>query len=411
MLLYYPKKFRKEDFMNKIFIASIVSSIIMFSGCGTTGDDNNTTNDNLDMLNGDNPVITLEGETNIEITLGTNTILTDDRFSAFDPQDGDLTNQVERTHNIDFTKVGVYQVTYFIRDNDGNSDTKVRTVTIVEGGYSLYDGGQETVGSAPSIKFSDGDTIYLAVGQAYDNNTYSATDLEDGDLTYAVQVEGQHFDVNTEGTYTVSYTVTDSSENTVTKDRTVYVGDFGSGSTSNWYDNVDLGEEIDGSTNSGSNSGYTSDTDYNSGSPVDNFEAWYKNTCGQTFDRSLYNSNTGQYRGSITCSNRGLNSIDLSKLYIFSTIESLDVSNNNLTDIDFTQLGLNESNNNTKVLKELNLENNSLSTQNFDLFRPLFYLKNINVLIIKNNNFNYTDDDIYTLRTKILNNKSLIIKN
>jgi peptidoglycan hydrolase CwlO-like protein len=58
--------------MKKNFITLIIFSMIIFSGCGTTSDDSNTTastcNGDLSMLSGDKPVITLEGDTEIEIS-------------------------------------------------------------------------------------------------------------------------------------------------------------------------------------------------------------------------------------------------------------------------------------------------------------------------------------------------------
>ncbi|SFV64697.1 hypothetical protein MNB_SV-12-112 [hydrothermal vent metagenome] len=121
--------------MNKILVTSIIFGMIIFSGCGDTGNDGNTTTtcgSNVDMLSGDNPVITLEGDTEIEISLGTTEVLSGDSYCAYDPQDGDLTQYIQRTNNIDFNRAGVYTVTYYVEDSDGYSDTKTRTVTIVD---------------------------------------------------------------------------------------------------------------------------------------------------------------------------------------------------------------------------------------------------------------------------------------
>ncbi len=302
--------------MKKILTASIISSMIIFSGCGTIGDDNNSTScgGDLSMLSGDKPVITLEGDTEIEISLGTQEVLANDKFCAYDPQDGDLSQDVVRENNIDFSRAGVYQVTYTVMDSDGNTDIKSRTVTIVDNnnntnGYN-YDGEQQTI-------------------------------LED----------------------------------------------YG--------------------TNTSSSDGYS--WSEGTGSSIESFKSWYNSVCGQRFNASLYNESTGKYDGTIICSNRNLQTINLNELSIFSTINGLDLSNNQLTDIDFSQLGLNELTNNTKILYSLNIKNNYLRTNNFDLFRPLHYLKNINKLYIGGNNFNYDCDELYELRTKIFNNRTLDI--
>jgi hypothetical protein len=287
--------------MKKVIVASILSSMIIFNGCGDTTEENNCGVD-VSMLSGDNPLITLQGDTEIEIPLGTTEVLADDSFCAYDPQDGDLSQSVVRTNNIDFSRAGVYQVTYTVEDSDGFTDTKYRTVTIVD--------EQNPNGNEQSL-----------------------------------------LDTTTDGS---------------------------------------LWSDVTGGT-------------------IESFKDWYSSVCGQTFDDSAYNANTGQYNGTIYCSNRNLQTIDLSELSIFSTIQGLDLSGNQLTDIDFSKLGLNELTNNTKILISLNLKNNQLNTDNFDLFRPLHYLKNIDKLYIGGNYFNYSCDDLYKLRTEIFNNRTLSI--
>jgi len=363
--------------MKTIFITSIITGMMLFSGCESTGTDNN-----LDILNTDKPRITLNKSPNtglrdIEIKLGENTV-PEYGYSAYDDQDGDLSFNVKRTHNIDFTKAGVYNITYTVEDSDGYTDTKSRKVTILANdNYSLYNGGQQNIGSVPQITFNDGDTIYLGLGQRYNNNTYRAYDLEDGDLTNSVQVEGNNFNVNTEGVYTVTYTVMDSDKNTAYANRTVYVGDFGSNSNSTWY---------------------------NGSGGIDDFKNWYSSVCGQSFNSALYNANTGRYSGTISCSARGLNSVDLSSLSIFSTIDGLDLSNNNLSDIDFNQLDL--AVNNVKILKVLDLSNNNFS---YIDFTPLHNLRNINELWINGNSLDYSTVAKREALYEIFNNRSLTI--
>jgi len=367
----------------KIVITSLLLGLsgLALSGCGeTTGENNNT---NVYTLDGDNPTITLQGETDIRIPLGTNVILEDgDRYVATDPQDGDITAQVQRSHNIDFSQPGEYQIAYNVQDSDGNAaETKYRTVTIY-GGESdpnqvVVNPDQMGYGSAPVISFTNGgDTLFLNVGEFFDRFAVTATDLEDGDLSNRVEVIGDA-DVYTPGTYTVTYSVTDSDGNTVTRNRTIYVGQD------------DIGDEVvvDGGS-----------------SDLDVFKSWYSNTCGQTFDPNLYDASTGAYNGEIKCSSRGLTFIDLTPLSIFTTIDSLDVSHNNLSSIDFNELGLEE--NNVKVLRELDLRYNDFSYIDFS---PLHNLKNIDRLYIEGNPLNYTCDELYTLRTETFNNRSLTI--
>ena len=270
--------------MKKTVMGLMLFGMVIFSGCSS-----DTTNDNLGVLDDDKPRITLYGDKEIVINLGTNSVLENDSFIAEDAEDGDLTTSVKRTHNIDFTKVGVYQVTYFVEDSDGFTDTKTRTVKIVNPNDNASNNNPST-----------------------DNQDHSG-DIDTG-------------------------TIIDN--------------------TQNGYDNPDLGTPIDG----GGNSNY---------SDIDSFKTWYYNTCGETFNESLYNSTTSSYRGKIDCSNKGLDYIDLNELSIFNSINIIDLSHNNLTDIDFTPIqniqGLNYLyiNNNTATLKN---KYNTVSKRNA-LFR------------------------------------------
>ncbi|MFJ7935552.1 NPCBM/NEW2 domain-containing protein [Sporosarcina sp. NPDC096371] len=77
------------------------------------------------------------------------------------------------------------------------------------------------------------------------NEQYSATDAEDGDLTAAVQVNGaEQVNFDRAGKYEITYTVTDSDGNEITKKRTIsvvnmddyhYLSDFDWKSTQNSY--------------------------------------------------------------------------------------------------------------------------------------------------------------------------------
>ncbi len=356
---------------NKIFTSMLFALLVInFTGCNSTAenDTNSTLDDNL-------PKITLEGDIDIKIPLGTRSVLDGgDKYSAYDKKDGDISDKVQRTNNIDFSKAGVYYITYTVTDSDNNKDTKQRIVSIKGSDTQPYTGGTSYTGSVPVIGFRDGHTLFLNVGQTYNRNTYYATDFEDGDITNSVSVEGDLMDTSTKGVYSVYYSVIDSDGNSVTKERTIYVG----------YNDMD--SEI-GTTD------------------IESFKTWYSQTCGHTFNESLYNRSTGQYNGKINCSSTGLSDIDLSNLSIFTTIRSLDLSHNNLMYVDFNQLDL--SVNNVKVLEDLDLSYNNLSDKS--MFDPLFNLKNINNLWIQGNNFDYSSKAKREALYKTFNNRSLTI--
>jgi len=277
---------------NRILISMILGATsLSFVGCGdttTTNDPNDfsmcdsigytdSTSNALDALSGEKPVITLYGDRIITVPAGTASILADgDRAEAYDPQDGDLTNQIKRSNDIDLNQAGEYHIKYSVEDSDGNQDIKCRKV-IVQGtnteANGIYDSG---------------------------NGGY----VDDG-----------------------------------------YVDDY----TGGGQGNSDLGTPLGGDNSTGYNN-YTSD--------LDTFIAWYANTCGGTFDSSLYNESTRTYNGKIDCSNKGLRTIDLSPLSMFDGINVIDLSHNKLTDIDFSPIKNIHTlyklyiNNNTSTLKK-----------------------------------------------------------
>ncbi len=369
--------------MRKIVVMSAVVAMLILTGCGEETVEDGYNGDIVDTENA--PVITLQGDKNIEITLGTRTI-NEPGFTATDPQEGDITQDVKVTHDINLDRAGTYTVSYNVIDSDGYSaNTATRTVTIVDpykdtdNNVTIFNGGQTYKGSVPEIKFPGGNPLYLSLGEEYDTR-YTAQDFEDGDIGKNVNIEGSDFNINQEGTYSVVYSVTDSDGNTVSKSRTVFVGNYTTGNdTTTWSDNT------------------WNDT---TPSDLDNFISWYKDTCGQTFHTSLYNENTGHYDGEITCSNRGLTSIDLTTLSIFSSIHGVDFSHNNLDYIDLSPF------NNTNIIEIVRLNNNNLTSIDFS---PLTQLQNINELWINDNNLDYSSfedrDNLY----KQFNNKSLFI--
>jgi hypothetical protein len=344
--------------MKKILTSSIIAGMLLFSGCGETDTDDGIT-----------PRITLLGDLSIEILLGGQVpaqyLTPNQGYTAHDEQDGDLTSEVTVNSNINANQLGNYTITYSVIDSDGYTDREERNVTVVTQ-YSNNNHNNNNIGNSPTISV-DSD-VYLSVGETY-APTYTAYDTEDGDLTSRVSINQSELNIYSAGDYTVTFFVTDDDENTVSASQIVHVGNFTT--------------------------------------PLGQFKTWYRDTCQGTFNDAQYNETTRAYNGTISCANQGLYTIDLSTLSVFSTINGLNLSGNDLTDIDFTQLDLLP--NNTKILYSLDLRNNQLNTTNFSLFRPLFNLRDINELNIEGNNFNYTCDELYELRTSVFNNGTLRI--
>ncbi len=74
------------------------------------------------------PVLTLNGDEQVSILAGQE--YKDDGCSAFDEEDGDLTDKVEIVGMVDYYIPGTYQLQYCVKDQYGNTATKERTVVV-----------------------------------------------------------------------------------------------------------------------------------------------------------------------------------------------------------------------------------------------------------------------------------------
>lgn len=123
-------------------------------------------------------------------------------YRAYDNYDGDITDRVIRREEYGM-------VTYAVVDSSGNPAYAQRVIPAVDS-------------QAPEITLEGNAAMAIAVGTFYEEPGYSATDDLDGDLTAAVTVEGE-VDWLHPGTYPVTYTVRDGSENETVVTRTVEV--------------------------------------------------------------------------------------------------------------------------------------------------------------------------------------------
>ena len=155
------------------------------------------------------PTITLLGGTAITMECGSPFV--DPGASANDTCAGDLSGSVRITGAVPANTPGTHTLTYAAEDGAGNRATATRTVTVVDH-------------SAPSLNLLGSETVALAVGEVFAEPGFTATDACEGDLTARVVVTGD-LDVNTTGTYTLQYSVTDAAGHTDTETRTVVVGD------------------------------------------------------------------------------------------------------------------------------------------------------------------------------------------
>lgn len=122
--------------------------------------------------------------------------------SASDKEDGNLTNKIEYTHNIDITKPGTYQVTYTVEDESRFSVSK--TVNVVVTGVP-----------DPIIIANDVEVSQYTEFNAKEYAT--ATDIVDGNITDSIKIIKDTVDINVVGEYEVIYSVTNSYNQSVTK--------------------------------------------------------------------------------------------------------------------------------------------------------------------------------------------------
>lgn len=152
------------------------------------------------------PSITLSGDETMLIKRGSK--FTDPGYFAFDDVDGDISKNVTVTGSIDSKTYGKQYLTYTAIDSSGNTYQTQRTVVVQEF-------------TPPELSLS-GSTVFVLAGDEFIEPGYQASDDVDGDVTSDVIVSG-NLDTNTAGIYTLSYTAIDSSLNTTTLSRTVYV--------------------------------------------------------------------------------------------------------------------------------------------------------------------------------------------
>lgn len=122
-------------------------------------------------------------------------------FTATDNHDGDITDHVK-------VEADEEKVVYTVSDSSNNTTTVTRKIR--------YDDR-----TGPQFSFPNGTDVTIYTGNGFDGS-YTAIDDCDGDVTSLVSISGS-VDPNIPGTYTLTYTVSDSHNNTTELTRTVTV--------------------------------------------------------------------------------------------------------------------------------------------------------------------------------------------
>jgi hypothetical protein len=144
------------------------------------------------------PSISLNGSPTILHEL--QTPYTDLGATATDAADGNLTTSISTNGTVNSNIADTYTITYDVSDSNGNpATTATRTIFVAD----------RTV---PVITLNGGSTVDHTQGSLFVDPGYTANDNIDGILTTSVTVGGT-IDVNTLGTYNLTYDLTDSSGN------------------------------------------------------------------------------------------------------------------------------------------------------------------------------------------------------
>lgn len=149
------------------------------------------------------PVITLNGDSEMSILDSEQYI--EAGAKAVDNVDGDV--EVNIKGLVDLTKPSQYIITYSATDSSGNESSINREVTVIDG-------------TAPVITLKGESSMTLFTGDKYNELGAEAIDNVDGNVL--VTTSGS-FDINTAGTYVLTYTAVDSAGNQAAVTRTIEV--------------------------------------------------------------------------------------------------------------------------------------------------------------------------------------------
>ena len=178
----------------------VLLTTLTLSACFNNADDNDETA----------PVITTVSSKTLEFDEGTTAPNWKTYITVFDDVDGviTITNEMVDITDVDMDTVGTFDIVFTVEDVAGNSSTQ--TITIIINQIVVVD---ETI---PVITLvADLATEFVQGATAPDWKTYiTASDDVDGVITITdTMVDSANVDMNTVGTFDVSFTVPDSSGN------------------------------------------------------------------------------------------------------------------------------------------------------------------------------------------------------
>ncbi len=165
---------------------------------------------------GDLPVITLNGDATVYIEQVANAAdanYVSDSAVVMDPSQGDITENVVITSDLDQTLPGVYFEVYNAKDASGNAAPEVTRYVYVVSDQT-----------APEITVNGSTDVTIEVGTTWNDLGASALDNKEGVLTDAIVTTGT-VNENVLGDYTITYSVKDNQGNASSATRIVRVVD------------------------------------------------------------------------------------------------------------------------------------------------------------------------------------------
>ena len=141
-----------------------------------------------------------------------------DGVEAVDPEDGDITADIDVSGSYDTTNQGNYTITISVEDSAGNTDSKQVNLT-VEDPTSTNSSPVILAPTSRSVATDQYSFDLMDIG-------VTAYDSEDGDLTGQLTIDQGDFDQSVPGVYVVTYSVTDSEGVATTKTVSIEVYEF-----------------------------------------------------------------------------------------------------------------------------------------------------------------------------------------